>query len=53
MPHIETKLNLLHFNARSIVRKWREITTELGSLNFKFNMCCICEVWLPLDIVDR
>ena len=53
MPHIETKLNLLHFNARSIVRKWSEITAELDSLNFKFDMCCICETWLSVDIVDR
>ena len=53
MPHIETELNLLHFNARSIVRKCSEITAELDSLNFKFDMCCICETWLSVDIVDR
>ena len=53
MPHIETKLNLLHFNARLIVRKWSEITAELDSLNFKFDVCCICKTWLSVDIVDR
>ena len=53
MPHIETKLNLFHFNARSIVRKWSEITAQRDSLNFKFDVCCICETWLSIDIVDR
>ena len=46
MPHIETKLNLFHFNARSIVRKWSEMTAELDSFNFKFDIYYICETWL-------
>ena len=44
--NMNTNFSIIHFNARSLVKNYNEITNYLNSLNHKFNVIVISETWL-------